>query len=106
MPDQIVINGNGSSHKVRAAPPTPLTRKSCPILKVSKVPDMDILLINHSDPPVLGAGRPSTATTAAAVTNATFYLISIRHREIPFTHEQVNGAMQNKLCPTELQHND
>lgn len=67
-----------------------------PILKFSEVPDVDIVLINRPDQPALGAGEPSTVTTAAAVANAIFDATGIRLRQIPFTSERVKAALQNK----------
>jgi CO/xanthine dehydrogenase Mo-binding subunit len=65
-----------------------------PILKFSEVPDVDIVLINHPDQPALGAGEPSTVTTAAAVANAIFDATGIRLRQIPFTPDRVISALQ------------
>ncbi len=65
-----------------------------PILKFSEVPDVDIVLINRLDQPALGAGEPSTVTTAAAVANAIFDAAGIRLRQIPFTPERVKAALQ------------
>jgi nicotinate dehydrogenase subunit B len=70
--------------------------ESYPILKFSEVPDVDIVLINRPDQPALGAGEPSTVTTAAAVANAIFDAAGIRLRQIPFTPERVMAAWLNK----------
>jgi len=64
-----------------------------PILKFSEVPEVDIVLINRPDEPALGAGEPSTITTAAAVANAIFDAAGIRLRQIPFTPERVKAAL-------------
>jgi CO/xanthine dehydrogenase Mo-binding subunit len=63
-----------------------------PILKFSEAPDVDIVLIDRPDQPALGAGEPSTVTTAAAVANAIFDAAGIRLRQIPFTPERVKSA--------------
>lgn len=63
-----------------------------PILTFSEVPEIEIILINRSDQPALGAGEPSTVTTAAAVANAVFDATGIRLRQIPFTPERVRAA--------------
>jgi CO/xanthine dehydrogenase Mo-binding subunit len=65
-----------------------------PILKFSEVPDIEVVLINRPDQPALGAGEPSTCTTAAAVANAIFDATGIRLRQIPFTPERVKAAIQ------------
>jgi nicotinate dehydrogenase subunit B len=67
--------------------------QSYPILKFSEVPEVEILLINRPDQPAVGAGEPSTVTTAAAVANAVFDAAGVRLRQIPFTPEQVRKAL-------------
>jgi len=64
-----------------------------PILKFSEVPEVEIVLINRPEQPALGAGEPSTVTTAAAVANAIFDAAGIRLRQIPFTPERVKAAL-------------
>ncbi|MFZ0534945.1 MAG: molybdopterin cofactor-binding domain-containing protein [Anaerolineales bacterium] len=65
-----------------------------PILKFSEIPEVEIVLINRPDQPALGAGEPSTVTTAAAVANAIYDAAGIRLRQIPFTPERVKAALQ------------
>jgi CO/xanthine dehydrogenase Mo-binding subunit len=60
-----------------------------PILTFSEVPEIEIVLINRPDQPAMGAGEPSTVTTAAAVANAIFDATGVRMRQIPFTPERV-----------------
>jgi CO/xanthine dehydrogenase Mo-binding subunit len=67
--------------------------ESYPILTFSEVPDVDIVLINRPDQPALGAGEPSTTTTAAAVANAIFDATGARLRQIPFTPGRVKAAL-------------
>jgi nicotinate dehydrogenase subunit B len=64
-----------------------------PILTFSEVPEVEVVLINRPDQPAVGAGEPSTVTTAAAVANAIFDATGIRMRRIPFTPERVKAAM-------------
>ncbi len=64
-----------------------------PILTFSEVPDIEIVLINRTDQPALGAGEPATVTTAAAVANAIFDATGIRLRQIPFTPERVRNSL-------------
>ena len=67
--------------------------KTYPILKFSEVPEIEIVLINRPDQPAVGAGEPSTVTTAAAVANAIFDATGLRLRQIPFTPERVRAAL-------------
>lgn len=64
-----------------------------PILTFSEVPEIEIVLINRPDQPAMGAGEPSTVTTAAAVANAIFDATGVRLRQIPFTPERVRVAL-------------
>jgi nicotinate dehydrogenase subunit B len=66
--------------------------RTYPILTFSEVPAVDIVLINRPDQPAVGAGEPSTVTTAAAVANAIFDATGIRLRQIPFTPERVRAS--------------
>jgi nicotinate dehydrogenase subunit B len=66
---------------------------SYPILKFSEVPEVEVVLINRLDQPALGAGEPSTCTTAAAVANAIYDAAGIRLRQVPFTSERVLAAL-------------
>jgi CO/xanthine dehydrogenase Mo-binding subunit len=67
--------------------------ESYPILKFSEVPEIEIVLINRPEQPALGAGEPSTVTTAAAVANAIFDASGLRLRQIPFTPERIKEAL-------------
>jgi nicotinate dehydrogenase subunit B len=67
--------------------------ESYPILKFSEVPELEIVLIDRPDQPALGAGEPSTVTTAAALANAIFDASGLRLRQIPFTAERVKAAL-------------
>jgi CO/xanthine dehydrogenase Mo-binding subunit len=64
-----------------------------PILTFSEVPEVEIVLINRPDQPAVGAGEPSTVTTAAAVANAIFDATGVRLRQMPFTPERVRAAL-------------
>ncbi len=66
---------------------------SYPILTFSEVPEVEIVLINRPAEAAVGAGEPSTVTTAAAVANAIFDATGVRLRQIPFTPERVKAAL-------------
>jgi CO/xanthine dehydrogenase Mo-binding subunit len=63
-----------------------------PILTFSEIPEIEIVLLNRPDQPALGAGEPSTVTTAAAVANAIFDATGLRLRQLPFTPARVQAA--------------
>jgi len=64
-----------------------------PILTFSEIPEIEIVLINRPDQPAMGAGEPSTVTTAAAVANAIFDATGVRLRQLPFTPERLRSAL-------------
>jgi nicotinate dehydrogenase subunit B len=64
-----------------------------PILTFSEAPEMEIVLLDRPDQPALGAGEPSTVTTAPALANAIFDATGVRLRQIPFTPERVRAAL-------------
>jgi nicotinate dehydrogenase subunit B len=64
-----------------------------PILTFSEVPEVEIVLLDRPDQPALGAGEPSTVTTAPAVANAIFDATGVRLRQMPFTPERVRAAL-------------
>jgi CO/xanthine dehydrogenase Mo-binding subunit len=70
--------------------------ESYPILTFSEVPEIDVVLINRPDQPALGAGEPSTVTTAAALANAIFDAAGARLRQMPFTPARVLAALSQR----------
>jgi nicotinate dehydrogenase subunit B len=56
---------------------------------------VEIVLINRPNEMAVGAGEPSTVTTAAAVANAIFDATGIRLRQIPFTAERIRKTLGN-----------
>ncbi len=71
---------------------TSIDWETYPILTFSETPEIEIVLINRPDQPAVGAGEPSTVTTAAAVANAVFDATGIRLRQIPFTPDRVRAS--------------
>jgi len=63
-----------------------------PIMTFGEVPEIETILIDRKDSPVLGAGEATQGPTAAAISNAVFDAVGIRLRRIPFTPEMVLEA--------------
>jgi CO/xanthine dehydrogenase Mo-binding subunit len=72
---------------------TSLDWQTYPILTFSEVPEVEIVLLDRPDQPAVGAGEPSTVTTAAALANAIFDATGARLRQIPFTPARVKAAL-------------
>jgi CO/xanthine dehydrogenase Mo-binding subunit len=73
---------------------------SYPILRFPEAPQVDVLLIDRPDQPLLGAGEAATAPVAAALANAVFDAAGVRLRTVPFTAERVKAALAGKIAPT------
>jgi CO/xanthine dehydrogenase Mo-binding subunit len=66
---------------------------SYPILRFPDAPQVDVILVNRPDQPIVGAGEAATAPVAAAVANAIFDATGVRLRRVPFTPERVKAAL-------------
>ena len=66
---------------------------SYPILRFPEAPQVDVVLIDRPDQPLVGAGEAATTPVAAAIANAVFDATGTRLRSVPFTPERVKAAM-------------
>jgi CO/xanthine dehydrogenase Mo-binding subunit len=66
---------------------------SYPILRFNEAPQVDVILIDRPDQPLLGAGEAATAPVAAAIANAVFDATGVRLRTVPFTAARVKAAL-------------
>jgi nicotinate dehydrogenase subunit B len=69
---------------------------SYPILRFPEAPQVDVVLIERRDQPLLGAGEAATAPVAAAIANAVFDATGVRLRTVPFTAERLKAAMASR----------
>jgi CO/xanthine dehydrogenase Mo-binding subunit len=69
---------------------------SYPIATFRRVPDIQIVLLNHKEMPALGGGEPSTVPVPAAIANAVYDAIGVRVREVPMTPQKVQAALRTK----------
>jgi nicotinate dehydrogenase subunit B len=63
-----------------------------PVLTFIKVPSIDIVLMQRSDPS-LGVGEGSLPPTSAALANAFAHAIGRRLRQLPMTPERVKASL-------------
>jgi nicotinate dehydrogenase subunit B len=75
-----------------------------PILKLSKVPEAEVVLINRPIEPAIAASEPSTVNPAAAVANAIYDAAGIRLRQVPFTPARVKAALLSTHLAPEHSH--
>jgi nicotinate dehydrogenase subunit B len=73
---------------------TPASRNwaGYPILRFDEAPDVEVVLIDRPDMPIVGAGEASQGPTAAAIANAVYAASGARVRQIPLTPERVRAA--------------
>jgi nicotinate dehydrogenase subunit B len=69
---------------------------SYPILRFPEAPQVDVILIDRPDQPLLGAGEAATAPVAAALANAVFDATGVRMRTVPFTPERMKAALTSR----------
>jgi CO/xanthine dehydrogenase Mo-binding subunit len=72
---------------------TSLDWESYPILTFSEVPEIEVVLLNRTDQPLLGAGEPASIIIAPAVANAIFNATGARVRQVPFLPARVRAAL-------------
>lgn len=61
-----------------------------------KMPAIDIVLVNRTDVPAIGAGETAITVVPAAIGNAIFDATGIRLREVPFTPGRIKAALSSK----------
>ena len=66
---------------------------SYPILRFPDAPQVDVILVDRPDQPLVGAGEASTTPVAAAIANAVFDATGVRLRSVPFTPARVKAAL-------------
>lgn len=66
---------------------------SYPVLRFPEAPQVEVILIDRPDQPLLGAGEAATAPVAAALANAVFDATGVRLRTVPFTQERMKAAL-------------
>lgn len=64
-----------------------------PILRFSDLPEIEVVLLDQPDEPLLGAGEPASICTAPAVANAIYAACGARVRQIPLVAERVRQAL-------------
>lgn len=67
-----------------------------PILRFSDLPEIEVVLLNQPDEPLVGAGEPASICTAPAVANAIFAACGARLRQIPFTADKIRDSLSDK----------
>ena len=67
--------------------------ESYPILRFSEVPAVEVVIVDRTDRPSLGAGETAQGPTAAAIANALHSALGVRVRHLPLTPANIVAAM-------------
>ena len=65
---------------------------SYPVIRFDNVPEIDLVLLDTSDHPSVGAGEASPGPTVAAISNAIFDCTGLKLQRMPFTPETLTQA--------------
>jgi isoquinoline 1-oxidoreductase subunit beta len=66
-----------------------------PILRMDEVPEVDLTVVESTEPPA-GAGEPAVTVVAPALANAIFAASGARVRRLPFLPDRVREALRDK----------
>ena len=64
-----------------------------PILSFQSAPNIETVILNRPEMPMLGAGEAAQNPTPAAIANAICDAVGLRLRDIPFTPEKIKHQM-------------
>jgi CO/xanthine dehydrogenase Mo-binding subunit len=64
-----------------------------PLFLGAEVPVIETVLLNHPEPPAMGAGESAVTVVAGAIANAIFDATGARIRQVPFTPARVQAAL-------------
>ena len=67
------------------------------ITRFSKVPQIDVVLVDNPDMPPQGCGEPACTTVGAVLANAVCDAIGVRLYELPMTPERIKKAIEGKV---------
>lgn len=71
----------------------PQTWDDYPIMRFPDVPEIDLEVLDSSDPVPLGAGEVAVGPTTAAISNAVAHALGVRLRSLPFSRDRIMAAL-------------
>jgi isoquinoline 1-oxidoreductase len=63
-------------------------------LRMSEAPTVDVVFVEDKTQPMQGLGEPAIGPVSAAVSNAIYDAIGVRLRDLPFTSDRIQSALQ------------
>ena len=67
-----------------------------PIFRSRDAPEIETVLLNRPNMPVLGVGEAAQGPGPAAIANAIFDAVGVRMRSVPFTPDRVKEALADQ----------
>ena len=74
---------------------TSIDWESYPIMTFESAPEIETLILNRREMPMLGAGEAAQNPTPAAIANAIYDAVGLRLRDIPFTPEKILAGLRD-----------
>jgi CO/xanthine dehydrogenase Mo-binding subunit len=63
-------------------------------LRMTEAPTVDVVFVEDKSQPMQGLGEPAVCPVSAAISNAVYDAIGVRLRDLPFTPDRVQAALQ------------
>jgi CO/xanthine dehydrogenase Mo-binding subunit len=63
-------------------------------LRIDEAPSVDVVFVEDRSQPMQGLGEPAIGPVSAAISNAIYDAIGVRPRDLPFTPDRVQAALQ------------
>ncbi len=64
-----------------------------PIIKFNQTPKITVDIIDRPEEPFLGVGEAAHGPTAAAISNALYYALNIRIKQLPITRDRIISSV-------------
>jgi isoquinoline 1-oxidoreductase len=64
------------------------------LLRMNEAPTVDVVFVEDKSQPMQGIGEPAVGPVSAAISNAIYDAIGVRLRDLPFTPDRVQSALQ------------
>jgi isoquinoline 1-oxidoreductase len=65
-------------------------------LRITEAPTVDVVFVEDKTQPMQGLGEPAIGPVSAAISNAIYDAIGVRLRDLPFTPDRVQAALQSR----------
>jgi isoquinoline 1-oxidoreductase len=67
-------------------------------LRMNEAPTVDVVFVEDKSQPMAGLGEPAVCPVSAAISNAVYDATGVRLRDLPFTPDRVQAALQSRTA--------